>query len=396
MSAFQHGRNAARAGEAEIDRARLDDVRCGAVIGIGEPRAHRAAERRIAFLLRPVLEIATVCRVQHRLETVRLERLQRVGKLVDGIVGTRTRAVAAFVVGGQEIGLESLLGDRDLAAQGSELLVIGWAATISVETEFGVGQVAPLGRPERRADSARFLVAAIEEDDVAVGLEPLAHQLDRGHGRSDVAILHVGRAATEEVAVLLAEHERVELPVLALCFDDIHVAEDEHRLLGRMRRAPAHDQRFGLIAGQRFVGHEVDVAVGDPGGSELTGEQLRDAGHLATIVDARNLDRLLEHVASLGLPSGLQLGRKCPRVGGREGGSRTKCQNESCKSAHRRESSHAILLTSTPRQTGVKPFVSKTIFRQDLAASAASGRRCRKAIAPAAARPCRAPDYRSE
>ena len=82
--------------------------------------------------------------------------------------------MAAGIVGREEVGLERLLGHRDAAAERPEIRVIGSAAAVGVEAEFGVGEVAPLGRAERRADSARFLVAAVEEDDVAVRLEAFA------------------------------------------------------------------------------------------------------------------------------------------------------------------------------------------------------------------------------
>ena len=62
-------------------------------------------------LFRPVLEITAVRWIEHRLETVRLERFQRIGELVNRIVGPRPAAVTSLIVRGQQVSLECLFGD---------------------------------------------------------------------------------------------------------------------------------------------------------------------------------------------------------------------------------------------------------------------------------------------
>ena len=64
-----------------------------------------------------------------------------------------------------------------------------------IAPEFGVGKVPPLACSKRRPNSARLFIAAVEENDVAVRLEALRHQLDRGCpciGAAVAAITHTG------------------------------------------------------------------------------------------------------------------------------------------------------------------------------------------------------------
>src|SRR3954451_9067969 len=104
------------------------------------------------------------------------------------------------IMGREEIGLECLLGHRDAESQRAEVAVVRSSTTVRIEAELSVGQVSPLGRTERRTFALSFLVPTVKENDVAVGLEPFAHQLDGRHSRSDVSVLHVAGASTEEVA----------------------------------------------------------------------------------------------------------------------------------------------------------------------------------------------------
>ena len=87
VAALQHRRDAARAGQPDLERIGLDRVGCGAVVGVGEPGADLLAERAVALLPRAFLEIAAAGVVHHRLEAVVLKRLQRIGELIDRIVG---------------------------------------------------------------------------------------------------------------------------------------------------------------------------------------------------------------------------------------------------------------------------------------------------------------------
>jgi hypothetical protein len=110
LAAFEHRRDAARAGQPDLERIGLDRVGGRAVGGVGEPRPHLLAEGAVALLPRALLEIAARGVVEHRREAMRLKRLQCIGELVDRIVGPRPRAMPAGVVGGEEIGLKGLLG----------------------------------------------------------------------------------------------------------------------------------------------------------------------------------------------------------------------------------------------------------------------------------------------
>ena len=234
----------------------------------------------------------------------------------------------------EKVGLESLLGDRDPATQRAELHIVGGAGAVRVEAEFGVGEIAPLGRAERRPFPLRFLVAAVEEDDVAVGLEPFGDELHGSQSGRDIAVLHVEGTATVEIATFLAKYERVELPVGALGFDDIHVPQHENRLLGRMGRTPTDDQRFGLVAGKPLIRHEVHVGVGNARRAELIGEKLRHARHFPAIVDAWDLNRLFEQLARLRLPTCGKLRRHRSWVDSGQTGARTQRKSERDERAH--------------------------------------------------------------
>src|SRR5262249_23250887 len=145
---------------------------------------------------------------------------------------------------------------------------------------------------------------------------------------------HVAAAAAEEIAVLLAENEGIEGPVGALGLDYVHVTENEHRLLGRMRRAPPNDQRSRLVPGKRLVRHEVNVGVRNAGRAELVGEKRRYSMRLAAIMDAWDLDRLLEDLTSLRLPGGLELRGYGARVRGRNSDGGTESKNQPGETAH--------------------------------------------------------------
>ena len=122
MAALQHRRDAARAGQADLERVGLDLVGRSAIVWVCEPAADCLAERGVAFLLRALLEIAAAGVVEHWREAMALKRLQRIGQLVDRIVRPRPRAVTARIMGREEIGLEGLFGGRDSASDRPEVL----------------------------------------------------------------------------------------------------------------------------------------------------------------------------------------------------------------------------------------------------------------------------------
>src|SRR3954454_24962295 len=102
MPALKHGRDAARPGQADLERIGLDRVGGGAIVRIGKPGADLLGEGAIALLLRALFEISARDLVLHRLETMGLQFLECVGEVIDRIVRTRPAAVPAWIAGGEE------------------------------------------------------------------------------------------------------------------------------------------------------------------------------------------------------------------------------------------------------------------------------------------------------
>ena len=112
------------------------------------------------------------------------------------------------------------------------------AAGIGVDAELGVDEIAMLlDQPIDAVGGAAFLVGGEGEDEIARGLELFALHAQEGSDEGGVVAFHVGGAASVEVAVLLAEDEGVEGPVVAARFDDVEVSEEEDGARGRRCRA---------------------------------------------------------------------------------------------------------------------------------------------------------------
>src|SRR5690348_15441260 len=168
MAATQHRRDAACARQSNLQGVGLDRIGGLSVVGIGKPGADLLPERAVALLPRSNLEIGASHIVLHWLEAIGAQFLKSVREIVDRIVRPRSATVTAWIVGREEVGLKGLLGHRDAATERAEILVVRRATAIGVEAEFGIGKIAPLCRAERRSDTASLLVAAVEENDVAV------------------------------------------------------------------------------------------------------------------------------------------------------------------------------------------------------------------------------------
>ena len=160
---------------------------------------------------------------------MRREAAERRRQGVDGVVGPRHRGVPAFVLRGQREGDVLLLGRLQREGHASRAPPFHPAG---VRVERVVGRAQPRPRLEQPADAAgggRFLVAGEHHDEVARRDEALtlpAHHVRHQH-RGACLVVH--RAAAHEPAVLLAEHERVELPVLALGRDDVEMGQQQYR-----------------------------------------------------------------------------------------------------------------------------------------------------------------------
>ena len=104
-----------------------------------------------------------------------------------------------------------------------------------------------------------------------VGWKPERLRFCSAEHDADQARLVVERAAAEIMAVLLAELERIVLPVGGLGLDHVHVRHQQDRLLARrLGRRPADDHRLGLVM-------VLDDDVGDPGLAELGRRAARSA-----------------------------------------------------------------------------------------------------------------------
>ena len=86
--------------------------------------------------------------------------------------------------------------------------------------------------------------------EITPGHEAFGFQAQERRGERGDSLFVVGRAATEEKAVLLGEHERIPLPVLALRGDHVHVGKQQNGLAAGAITAIAHDQRGDFLDGQ--------------------------------------------------------------------------------------------------------------------------------------------------
>src|ERR1039457_729223 len=139
---------------------------------------------------------------------------------------------------------------------------------------------------------AAFLIGGKGEDKIARGLEFLALHAEEGSDEDGVVALHVGGAASVEVAVLLEEDEGVEWPVGAAGFDDVEVSEEEDGARGAGAVQADHE-----IALAGDGGEDVDIAFGEAGGAEAGGHGFGGVGVVAGGIGGIDLDELLEDLA---------------------------------------------------------------------------------------------------
>ena len=125
-------------------------------------------------------------------------------------------------------------------------MLSGHAAAIGIEHKVAVDQVAMiLQQPINAVRCAAFFVCRKGENDVAIGLKPSLLQADESGHRNGVAVFHVLRASSIEIAVLLDKLKRIRGPVLTAGFDDIQMSNGQDRL-GHLRRFHGAVQRDSL------------------------------------------------------------------------------------------------------------------------------------------------------
>ena len=213
--------------------------------------------------------------------------------MVDRIVRLGQRTMAARV-GGQYLVIPiQLLGRHDL--HGQRLAVIGDdAARFRVQRVLGIDEVSMiLQEPIHPVRRAALFVGRERQDDVAIRNEPLLLQSNEIGDHDGIAGLHVLRAATVVVAVLLDELKRIGGPVLGSRFDHVEVADDENR--------PQPPTRLAAIAGDQvalpLVGpHHGDIGRGESGIEQSLRHRLRRHGGASDRIRGVDLDQLFEDV----------------------------------------------------------------------------------------------------
>ena len=94
-----------------------------------------------------------------------------------------------------------------------------------------------LEQPVDAVGLAVFFIGRQRQDDVAIwNVAFLSHADEVGY-RDGIAVLHVLRAATVEVAVLLDELERIGAPILALRLNDVQMSDNQNGFQFRPCRA---------------------------------------------------------------------------------------------------------------------------------------------------------------
>ena len=139
---------------------------------------------------------------------------------------------------------------------------------------------------------AAFLVGGQGEDEIARGLELFALHAQEGGDEGGVVALHVGGAATVEVAVLFAEDEGVEGPVGAAGFDDVEVSQEEDRAPGSRPEQADHE-----IALADDGGEDLYVARRKSGLAEAGGHGFGGTRVIARGIGGIDLDELFEDLA---------------------------------------------------------------------------------------------------
>jgi hypothetical protein len=227
-----------------------------------EPR-HRFAQGtwgertgRLEIAERPVVPL-------HR-ELEPLHGLQRIGQLINRVVGPGHGAVPAGVSCRQRVAHGAFLR----ALQVEELAVCRClrqhaAPAVGVQRELRVDEI-PVSRDEiARGRHFRLLIAAERNDEIARGHIAARLEREKRGGEERHFLLDVGGAAPEKVTVLLDEPEGITLPVRAVRRYDVHVRDEIDGAASAAVAAVADHQRSRLAQRQN-----VHVGGRKPAGDE--------------------------------------------------------------------------------------------------------------------------------
>src|SRR5207253_4239962 len=153
------------------------------------------------------LEIAARDVVELEREAELLESQEPRGELVDRVVGSRLRAVAAPVGDGQLVVAVHLLGGAQLEYLGHAVLGSDRVSVV-VQHELGIDELPVIpDEPVDAVAAAALLVRRERKNDVATRAKTLVLHPQQRRRHDGIAILHILRAAAVEVAVLLDELE---------------------------------------------------------------------------------------------------------------------------------------------------------------------------------------------
>ena len=271
---------------------------------------------------------------------MRLHGLERIGELVDRVVGAWLRAVATRVEGAHLVAGVGLLGGLNVVGQRLAVLVERAAARVGVERIFGVHPAAVLVDELAGGGAGRLFIAGQHHHEIARRHEAFLLQArEQRHQRGD-AVLHIEGATAVEEAVRLLELERIALPVFFERWDYIEMREQEDRLARgcthRRLAAVAHDQIGRLVQAS-----EQHVLLSEACRAELACEVVDQLRCLVAGRDALKGDDSLEDLARLRLQR-RQRGRGCRRRR-RRGSAR---RQQECRCQQRGNDAPATTLTS--------------------------------------------------
>ena len=239
------------------------------------------------------LEIAARDVVELEREAELLESQEPRGELVDRVVGSRLRAVAAPVGDGQLVVAVHLLGGAQLEYLGHAVLGSDRVSVV-VQHELGIDELPVIpDEPVDAVAAAALLVRRERKNDVATRAKTLVLHPQQRRRHDGIAILHILRAAAVEVAVLLDELEGIGAPVLAPRLDHVEVADEQHRPVLGCATEPHHQVLLALVETEHR-----DVGGGEARVPEALRRRFGGGGDVADGVGGVDFDQLLQDLVS--------------------------------------------------------------------------------------------------
>ena len=228
--------------------------------------------------------------IQLKRELVVLQPLERVRKVVDGVVGHRQRTMAAGVSDHELIVGVELFAGIDVGGDCFAFLEIHSAA-IGIKSEGGLHQLGMiLQEPVDTIRLTSLFVCREREDEVAVRFESFFVQAQEGRHENGVAVFHILRAAPVIIAIFLDELKGIGGPVLTARFNDIFMPDEEDWRL-RAGSAIADDQVFFAVVRAA----EEDVGPRKARVKKTLLHRFRDGGDAAHRIRRVDVDDLAEN-----------------------------------------------------------------------------------------------------